>query len=232
MDSSTPGFPVQHQLLELALPHVHQVGYAIQPSHLLLSPLLLPSIFPIIRVFSSESVLCIRWPKYWSFSISPSSDYSGLISFRMDWLDLLAVQGPLESLLQHHSSKASILRRSAFFMVQLSLPYVTTGKTVAVTRRTFVIKMLSLFFSTLSRFVIALLPNSTLHQNHPEKGRGLPRSQAECLLAQKPRDPRLPAAQTDPERVSSSLRRSGTKTMRTDQGLWPRRTPVLPVLAL
>ena len=99
--------------------------------------LLLPSIFPSIRVFSSESVLCIRWPKYWSFSISPSNEYSGLISFRMDWLNLLAVQGTLKSLLQHHSSKASILQHSAFFIVQLSHPYMTTGKTIALTRRTF-----------------------------------------------------------------------------------------------
>ena len=112
MDCSTPGFPVHHQLLELAQNHVHQVGDAIQPSHLCSALLLLPSIFPSIRIFSSESVLCIRWPKYWSFSfsISPSNEYSGLISFRMDWLDLLAVQGTLKTLLQHHSSKASILR--------------------------------------------------------------------------------------------------------------------------
>ena len=119
MDCSTPGFPVHHQLLELAQTHVHPVGDAIQPSHPLSSPSLLPSIFPTIRVFSSESVLHIRWPKYWSFnfSISPSSEHSGLISFRMDWLDLLAVQGTLKSLLQHHSSKASILWHSDFFIV-------------------------------------------------------------------------------------------------------------------
>ena len=119
MDCSTPGFPVHHQLLELAQTHVHPVGDAIQPSHPLSSPSLLPSIFPTIRVFSSESVLHIRWPKYWSFkfSISPSSEHSGLISFRMDWLDLLAVQGTLKSLLQHHSSKASILWHSDFFVV-------------------------------------------------------------------------------------------------------------------
>ena len=112
--------------------------------------LLLPSIFPSIRVFSNELVLCIRWPKYWSFSfsISPSNEYSGLISFRMDWLDLFAVQGTLKSLLQHHSSKASVLRRSAFFMVHLSHPSMTTGKTIALTRWTFVGKVMSLIFNT------------------------------------------------------------------------------------
>ena len=127
MDCSTPGFPVHHQLQELAQTHVHWVGDATQPSHPLL---LLPSIFPRIRVFSNESALHIRCPKYWSFSfsISPSNEYSGLISFRIDWLDLLAVQGTLKSLLQHHSSKASILLHSAFFTVQLSHPYATTGK--------------------------------------------------------------------------------------------------------
>ena len=117
--------------------------------------LLLPSIFPSIRIFYNESVLHIRWPKYWSFSISPSSEYSGLISFRIDWLDLLAVQGTLRSLLQHHSSKASVLRRSAFFMVQLSDLYMTTRKTIALTRWTFVSKVTSLFFNMLPRFVIA-----------------------------------------------------------------------------
>jgi len=118
--------------------------------------LLLPSIFPSIRVFSNESVLHIRWPKYWSFScnISPSNEYSGLISFRMDWLDLLAVQGTLKSLLQHHSSKASILRCSDFFVVQLSHPYMTTGKTIALTRWTFVDKVMSLLFNMLSRLII------------------------------------------------------------------------------
>ena len=116
--------------------------------------LLLPCIFPSIRVFSSESVLHIRWPKYWSFSfsINPSSEYSGLISFRMDWLDLLAVQGTLKSLLQHYCSKASILRCSAFFIVQLSHPYMTTGKIIALAIRTFVSKVMSLLFNTLSRF--------------------------------------------------------------------------------
>ena len=124
--------------------------------------LLLPSIFSSIRVFSSESVLCIRRPKYWSFSfsISPSNEYSGLISLRMDWLDLLAVQGTLKSLLQHHSSKASILRCSAFFTVLLSHPYMTTGKTIALTRWTFVGKVMSLLFNMLSRLVITFLPRS------------------------------------------------------------------------
>ena len=121
-----------------------------------------PSVFPSIRVFSNESVLRIRWPKYWSFSfsISPSNEHSGLISFRMDWLDLLAVQGTLESLLQHCSSKASILWLSAFFIVQFSHPYMTTGKTIALTRWTFVDKVMCLLFNMLSRLVIALLPRS------------------------------------------------------------------------
>ena len=124
MNCSRPGLPVHHQLLEPAQTRVHLVGDAIQPSHLCHPFLLLPSIFPSIRVFSNESVLHIRWTKYWNFSfnISPSDEYSGLISFRMDWLNLLAVQGTLKSLLQHHSSKASILQHSAFFMVQLSHP--------------------------------------------------------------------------------------------------------------
>ena len=122
--------------------------------------LLLPSVFPSIRVFSNESVLCIRWPKYWSFSISPSNEHSGLISFRMDWLDLLAVQGTRKSLLQHHSSKASILRCSAFFMIQLSHLFITTGKNIVLTLRTFVGKVMSLLFNMLSRFVIAFLPRS------------------------------------------------------------------------
>ena len=138
MNCSTPGFPVLHQLPELAQTHVRQVGDAIQPSHPLLSPS--PPAFPRIRVFSIESVLCIKWPKYWSFnfSISPFDEYSGLISFRMDWLDLLAVQGTLKSLLQYHSSKASIFQHSAFFIVQHSHPYMTTGKTIALNRWTFV----------------------------------------------------------------------------------------------
>ena len=119
--------------------------------------LLLLSILPSIRVFSNDSVLCIRWPKYWSFSISPSNEYSVLISFQIDWLDLLAVQGTLKGLLQDHSSKASILRRSAFFMVQLSHPYMTTGKTIALTILNFVGKVMSLLFNKLSRLVIAFL---------------------------------------------------------------------------
>ena len=134
------------------------------PNHLILCrPCLLPSsIFPSIRVFSKESVLRIRWPKYWnfSFSVSPSNEYSGLISFRIDWFDLLAVQGTLKSLLQHHISKASILWLSAFFTVQLSHPYMTTGKTIALTRRTFIGKVMSLLFSMLSRLVITFLPRS------------------------------------------------------------------------
>ena len=134
VDCSTPGFPVHHQLPKLAQTHVHRV---VMPSNhpILCCPLLLPSIFPSIRVFSSESVLCITWPKYWSFSfsITPSNEYSGLISSRMDWLDLLVVQGTLKSLLQHHSSKRSILWHPAFFTVQLSHPYMTTGKNITET---------------------------------------------------------------------------------------------------
>ena len=133
-------------------------------NHLILChPLLFPtSIFPSIRVFSNESFLCIRWPKYWSFSfsINPTNEYSGLISFRMDWLDLLAVQGTLKSLLQHHSSKASILQCSAFFTVQLSHPYMTTGKTIALTRQAFFGKLMFLLFNMLSRLVLAFLPRS------------------------------------------------------------------------
>ena len=133
-------------------------------NHLILCcPLfLLPSIFPSIRVFSNESALCIRWPKYWtfSFSISPSNEYSGLISFRMEWFDLLAVKGTLKTLLQHHSSKESILWRSACFMVQLSYPYMTTGKTTALTRCMFASKVISLLFTMLSRLVIAFFPRS------------------------------------------------------------------------
>ena len=130
---------------------------------ILCSPLLLPlSIFPSIRVFSNESALRMRWPKYWnfSFSISPSNEYSGLISFRIDWFDLLAVQGTLKSLLQHHSSKESILQHLAFFIVQLSHPYMTTGKSIGLTRRTFVGKVMSLLFNMLSRLVITFLPRS------------------------------------------------------------------------
>jgi len=136
MNCSTPGLPVHHQPPESTL--THAIKLAMPSNHLILCHplLLLPSIFPSIRVFSNESALCIRWPKYWSFSfnISPSNEHPGLISFRMDWLDLLAVQGTVKSLLQHHSSKASILQCSAFFTVQLSHPYMTTGKTIALTR--------------------------------------------------------------------------------------------------
>ena len=161
-DCSTSGFPVHHRFLKLAQIHFHQVSDAIQPSYPLSSPFLLPSIFPSMRVFSNESVLCIRCPKYWSFSfsISPSNEYSGLISFRTEWLDLLAVQGTLKSLLQYYSSKASVLWCSAFFMVQLSHPYMTTGKTIALTRQIFVGKAIPLFFNMLSRLVIAFLPRS------------------------------------------------------------------------
>ena len=134
------------------------IGSVMLSNHLILCHplLLLPSIFPSIRVFSNKSVLCIRWPEYWSFSfsISPSNEYSGLISFRMDWLDLLAVQGTLKCLLQHHNSKASILWRSAFFIVQLSHSYMTTGKTIALTRRTFVGTVKSLLFNMLSRLQV------------------------------------------------------------------------------
>ena len=147
---------------EFTQTHFHLVGDAIQPSHPLLSPS--PSALNLssIRVFSNESTLHTRWPKYWSFSfsISSSNEYPGLISFRMDWLDLLAIQGTLKSLLQHHSSKTSILRCSAFFTVQLSHPYMTTGKTIALTRRTFVGKVISLLFNMLSRLVITFLPRS------------------------------------------------------------------------
>ena len=137
---------------------------SVMPSnHLILCcPLLQPSIFHSIRVFSNESALRIRWPKYWSFSfnISPSNEHSGLISFRMGWLDLLAVKGTLKSPLQHHSSKASILWHSVFFIIQLSHPYMTTGKTIALTRRTFVVKVMSLLFNMLSRLVITFLPRN------------------------------------------------------------------------
>ena len=140
--------------IELVLPSSHLI--------LCCPLLLLPPIPPSIRVFSNESALWIRWPKYWSFSfsISPSNEYPGLISLRMDWLDLLAVQGTLKGLIQHHSSKASILQRSAFFIVQLSHPYMTTGKTIALTRWTFVGKVMSLLFNMLSRLVITFLPRS------------------------------------------------------------------------
>ena len=151
-DCSMPGFPVLYYLAEFAQTHIHWISDAIQPSHPLSCPLLLPSVFPSIRVFSSELALCIRWPKYWSFSfsINPSNEYSKLISFRMEWLDLLAIQGTLKNLLQHHSSKATILQCSAFFMVQLSHPYMTTGKTIALTRWTFFGTVMTLPFNMLA----------------------------------------------------------------------------------
>ena len=162
MDGSMPGFPVLHHLPELTHTHVHWVGDAIQPSLPLSSPS--PPAFNLSQHqgLSDELALCTRWPKYWSFSfnINPSNDYSGLISFRSDWFDLLSVQGTLKSLLQHHSSKASILQCSAFFVVQLSHPYMTTGKTIALTMWTFVGKEMPLLFNMLSRFVIAFLPRS------------------------------------------------------------------------
>ena len=148
MNCSTPGLPVHHQLLEFT--QLMSIESVMPSNHLILYRplLLLPSVFPNIRVFSNESALRIRWPKDWSFSfnISPSNEHPGLISFRMGWLDLLAVQGTLKSLLQNHSSKASILQHSAFFIVQLSHPYMTTGKTIDLTRWTFVNKVMSLLF--------------------------------------------------------------------------------------
>ena len=162
MDCSMPGLSVHHQLPEFTSSQVHWVHWVMPSNHLIpCGPFLLPpSIFLSIRVFSKESVLCIRWPKYWSFSfsISPFSEYSGLISFRIDWLDLLAVQGTLKSLLQHHRSKASILQCPAFFIVQLSHPYKSTGKTTALTRRTFVGKVMSLLFNTMSCLLIITTP--------------------------------------------------------------------------
>ena len=160
MDCSTPGLPAHHQLWSLL--KLMSIDSVMPSNHLILfhNLLILPSIFPSIRVFSNESVLRIRRPKYlsFSFSISPSNEYSGLISFKMDWLDLLTVQGTLKSLLQHHSSKASILQHSAFFIAQLSHPYMTTVKTIALTRWTFNSKVISLLFNMLSSFVIAFLP--------------------------------------------------------------------------
>ena len=162
MNCSTPGLPVHHQLPEFT--QTHSIESVIPSSHLILCrPLFfLPPIPPSIRVFSNESTLRMRWPKYWSFSFSiiPSKEHPGLISFRMDWLYLLEVQGTLKSLLQHHSSKASILQRSAFFTVQLSHPYVTIGKTIVLTSWTFVGKVMSLLFNMLSRLVITFLPRS------------------------------------------------------------------------
>ena len=163
MNHSMPGLPVTNSL---SLPKIMSIESVMPSNHLILCRplLLLPSIFPSIRVFSNESVLHIRWPEYWSFSlnISPSNEHSRLISFRMDWLDLLAGQGTFKfkSLLQYHSSKASILQFSAFFIVQLSHPYMTTGKTIALTRWTFVDKVTSLLFLMLSKWVITFLPRS------------------------------------------------------------------------
>ena len=162
LDCSTPGLPVPHQIRSLL--KLMSIESVMPSNHLILChPLLLPpSIFPSSRVSSNELVLHIRWPEYWnfSFSISPTSEYSGLISLRINWLDLLAVQGTLKSLLQHHSSKASVLPCSAFFIVQLSHLYMTTGKTIALTRRTFVGKVMSLLFNLLSSLVITFLPRS------------------------------------------------------------------------
>ena len=162
MNRNTPGLPVHYQ--SRSSPKPMSIELVMPFNHLILChPLLpLPSILPSIRVFSNESALCIRWPKYRSFScsISPSNEHPGLISFRFDWLDLLAVRGTLKNLLQHHSSEASIFRCLAFFIVQLSLPYTTTGKTIAFTRRTFVDKVTSLLFNMLSKLVITFLPRS------------------------------------------------------------------------
>ena len=164
MNCNTPGLPVYHPLPSLL--HLISIESVMTSNYLILCyPLLLPpSIFPSIRVFSNEPVLHIRWPKYWSFSfnISPSNEHPGLISFRMNWLDLLAVQGTLKSLLQHHSSKGSILQCSVFFIVQFSHLYMTTGKTIALSRWTFVDKVISLLFNMLSRLVITFLPRSKL----------------------------------------------------------------------
>ena len=162
MNCSTPGLPVHHQLWEFTQTHVHQVSDAIQPSHPLSSPSPPAPNLPSITVFSNESTLRMRWPKYWSFSFSivPSKEISGLTSFRMDWLDLLAVQGTPKSLRQQHSSKASVLQCSGFFTAQLSHPYMNTGKTIAFTRRTFGGKVMSLLFNMLSRLVITFLPRS------------------------------------------------------------------------
>ena len=162
MNRSTPGLPVHHQLPEFTQTHIHRVSDAIQPSHPLSSPSPpAPNPYQHQGLFH-ESTLHMRWPKYWSFSfsISPSNEHPGLISLRMDWLDLLAVQGTLKSLLQHHSSKASICQCSAFFTVQLSHPYMTTGKTIALTRWTLVGKVMSLLLNMLSRLVITFLPRS------------------------------------------------------------------------
>ena len=162
IDCSTSGFPVHHQLPKLTQTHIHRVGNAIQPSHSLSSAS--PSTFNLSHnqcLFQGvRSILCIRWPKYWSFSISLSNEYSGLISFRIDWLGILEVQGTLKSLLQHHNSKASIIWCSAFFTVQLSYPYITSGKTIDLTIWIFVFKVMSLLFNMLSRLVKTFLPRS------------------------------------------------------------------------
>ena len=167
-DFATPWIAARQDSLSItnsqSLPKPMPIESAMPSSHLILCCplLLLPSTLPSIRVFSNESTLCLRWPKYWSFSfnISPSNEHPGLVSFRMDWMVLLAVQGTLKHLLQHHSSKASILQHSAFFTVQLSHPYMTTGQTIALTRQNFVGKVTSLLFNMLSRLVITFLPRS------------------------------------------------------------------------
>ena len=162
MNCSMPGLPVHHQHLEFTQTHIHRVSDAIQPSHPLSSPSPHAPNPSQHRVFSSESTLHMRWPKNWSFSLSIilSKEHPGVMSFRMDWLDFLAVQGTLKSLLQYHNWKASILQHSAFFTVQLSHPYMTTGKTITLTRRTYVGKVMSLLFNMLSRLVITFLPRS------------------------------------------------------------------------
>ena len=187
MSCSTPGLPVQHQLLEPTQTHVHWVGDAIQPSHPLSSPSPPAWIFLSIRVFSNEPTLRMRWPNYWSFSfnIRPFNEHPGLISFMIDWLDLLAIQRTLKSLLQHHSSKASVLRHSAFFIVQLSHLYMTTGKTIALTRQTFVGKVMSLLLNMLSRLVISFVPRS------------------KCLLISWLQSP--PAVILEPRKIKSAL---------------------------
>ena len=164
MDCSTPGFPVLHQLPKSTQTHIQLVSDDIQPSHPLSSPSPPALSLSQNQGLSNESVLHIRWPSYWSFSfsISPSNEHPGLISFRTDWLDLLAVQGTFKSLLQHHSSNASILQCSAVFRVQFSHPYITTGKTIALTRWTFAGKIMSLLFNMLSRLVITFLPRANI----------------------------------------------------------------------
>ena len=171
VDCSMPGLPVHHQLPEFTQTHVYWVSDAIHHLILCRRLLLLPSIFRSVRVFSNKSILHMRWPKYCSFSISPSNEYLGLTSFKIDWFDLLTAQGTLKSLLQHHSSKASILRCSAFFMVQLSHPYTTTGKTIALARWTFVGKVMSLLFNMLSRLVIAVISVLSVTWNYNLMGR-------------------------------------------------------------